>query len=134
MPDLLALYGELHPDDPPPDHDLARRSWQAIEAQNGRTILVAESAFAVVGTVDCMVLPNLTRGGRPFMLIENVVVSGSARRSGVGAALMDAAATLAAAVDCYKIQLMSRADRQAAHAFYESRGFRPVAQGYRRYL
>jgi ribosomal protein S18 acetylase RimI-like enzyme len=134
LQDLSRLYGELHPDDPPLDRDVALRSWRAIDAQDGRTILVAQNAGVVVGTVDCTVLPNLTRGGRPFMLVENVVVSGSARRSGVGAALMDAAAALAVAADCYKIQLISRADRRAAHAFYESRGFRPVAQGYRRYL
>jgi GNAT superfamily N-acetyltransferase len=81
-----------------------------------------------------MVLSNLTRGARPFMLVENVVVTAARRRAGIGAALMDAAVTLARDSRCYKIQLLSRASRHGAHAFYESRGFRTSAQGYRLYL
>jgi predicted GNAT superfamily acetyltransferase len=65
----------------------------------------------VVGTVDCTVLPNLTRRLRRFMLVENVVVAEAARRRGVGVALFD-----------------------AAHDFYQAQGFEPVARGFRRYL
>jgi N-acetylglutamate synthase-like GNAT family acetyltransferase len=134
LPALLALYAELHPDDvrlPLPD---ALRAWHAIEAQPGRVIVLAESDGAVAGTADCATLPNLTRGARPFMLVENVIVTAQRRRSGIGAALLDAVVALARDADCYKIQLLSRATRHAAHAFYESRGFRAVAQGYRVYL
>ena len=132
LPALLALFAELHPDDAmPPD---APAVWRAIAAQAGRTVLVAERAGAVVGTVDCAVLPNLTRGGRPFMLVENVVVAAAARRAGVGRELMRAALDLARRAGCYKVQLLSRADRAAAHAFYESVGFRPTAAGFRAYL
>jgi GNAT superfamily N-acetyltransferase len=131
---LLDLYAELHPADQPPSAQTARDVWRAIEAQAGRTILVAESAGAVVGTVDCAVLPNLTRGARPFMLVENVVVTAGYRRSGVGSALLEVAVCLARQAGCYKVQLLSRAGRHAGHAFYESFGFRAVAQGYRLYL
>jgi GNAT superfamily N-acetyltransferase len=68
------------------------------------------------------------------MLVENVVVTAGHRRAGVGAALLRAAVTMAREAGCYKVQLLSRAERRAAHAFYESRGFRAVAQGYRLYL
>lgn len=134
VPALLSLYRELHPDDPSPSATAATEAWQAIEAQAGRTILVAETAGAVAGTIDCVILPNLTRGARPFVLIENVVVTADKRRSGVGAALLAAAVSAARQAGCYKVQLLSRAGRQGAHAFYESHGFQPVAQGYRRYL
>jgi ribosomal protein S18 acetylase RimI-like enzyme len=132
LPALLALYAELHPSDRPPADPA--EVWRQIAAQQGRTILVAELAGAVVGTVDCVVLPNLTRGGRPFMLVENVVVASAARRGGVGAALMDAAVFLARAAGCYKVQLLSRMTRDASHRFYESCGFQPMAQGFRLYL
>lgn len=131
---LLALYAELHPSDPPLAADVAQRIWAGIEAQRGRTVLVAELGDVVPGTLDCTILPNLTRGGRPFMLIENVVVAGAYRRQGVGAALMASAATMAQASGCYKMQLLSRADRADAHRFYEACGFTPAAQGYRRYF
>jgi GNAT superfamily N-acetyltransferase len=134
LPALLGLYAELHPSDPPLTAPAAARIWRDIEAQVGRTILLAHAAATVVGTVDCAVLPNLTRGGRPFMLVENVVVDPGHRRTGVGAALLEAAVGLARRAGCYKVQLLSRAEREAAHRFYESRGFRAVAQGYRLYL
>jgi GNAT superfamily N-acetyltransferase len=149
VPALLALYAELHPADPQPAVQTAHDVWLGIEAQAGRTILVAEAvgpsdaatraesagpAGAVVGTVDCIVLPNLTRGARPFALVENVVVTTGHRRSGVGSALLEAAVVLARQAGCYKIQLLSRAERHGAHAFYESYGFRASAQGYRRYF
>jgi ribosomal protein S18 acetylase RimI-like enzyme len=134
VPALLNLYGELHPADTPPSAQTALDVWRAIQAQAGRTVLVAQSAATVVGTVDCAVLPNLTRSARPFALIENVVVTTGWRRSGVGSALLQAAVALARQAGCYKVQLLSRAERHAAHAFYESHGFRAVAHGYRRYL
>lgn len=134
LPALLALYAELHPDDPVLSLPAALRTWRAIQAQAGRTILVAESDSTPVATADCATLPNLTRGARPFLLVENVVVTTALRRSVIGTALLDAVVALARDAGCYKIQLLSRASRHGAHAFYESRGFRTVAQGYRLYL
>jgi GNAT superfamily N-acetyltransferase len=134
LPALLALYAELHPDDQPPTAQDAHRAWQAITAQAGRAILVAEAGGSVVGTADCTTLPNLTRQARPFLLVENVVVTATHRRAGIGAALMEGVVALAEEAGCYKIQLLSRATRHTAHAFYESCGFQAVAQGYRRYL
>ncbi len=134
VPALLALFGELHPGDPAPPARAAAEAWRAIEGQSGRVVLLAESDGVAAGTIDCATLPNLTRGARSFMLVENVVVAATHRRSGVGAALMEAAFAVARQANCYKVQLLSRSGRGAAHAFYESLGFRPVAQGYRRYL
>jgi ribosomal protein S18 acetylase RimI-like enzyme len=134
VPALLALFAELHPDDPAPSAQAAAGAWRAVEGQSGRTVLLAGSDGVVVGTIDCATLPNLTRGARSFMLVENVVVAARHRRSGVGAALMEAALGLARQADCYKVQLLSRAGREAAHAFYESLGFRTVARGYRLHL
>jgi GNAT superfamily N-acetyltransferase len=134
VPALLALYAGLHPDDPPVPADQAASVWRQIADHPGRTVLVAVLDDAVVGTVDCVVLPNLTRGARPFMLLENVVVAADRRREGVGRTLLMAAGQVARSTNCYKMQLLSRVDRIDAHAFYESCGFRPVAQGYRSYL
>ncbi|GIJ47144.1 acetyltransferase [Virgisporangium aliadipatigenens] len=134
LPALLELYAELHPADPPLATHTATEVWRAVEAQAGRTILVAEAGAALAGTIDCTVLPNFTRAARPFMLVENVVVSAGYRRAGVGTALMEAAVRLARQAGCYKVQLLSRTDRKGAHAFYEARGFRAAAQGYRLYF
>jgi GNAT superfamily N-acetyltransferase len=135
--DLMALgtlYAELHPADPMLSHEQAMKTWQEIIGQAGRTLLIAVREETAVGTVDSIVVPNLTRGGRPYMLVENVVVARSARRQGVAGRMFDALIDLARAVGCYKVQLLSHVDRCDAHMFYESCGLRPVAQGYRLYL
>jgi GNAT superfamily N-acetyltransferase len=134
VPSLLALYAQLHPDDQPLASETALRIWREVAAQPGRTVLLAELDGRVLGTADCAVLANLTRGGRPFVLVENVVVDAASRRRGVGSCLLDAAISLARSIDSYKVQLLSHKDRTEAHAFYESHGFRDIAHGYRRYL
>jgi GNAT superfamily N-acetyltransferase len=131
---LLALFAELHAEDPVLPSAHAAQIWREIAAQPGRRVLLASLADAVVGTVDCAVLPNLTRGGRSFMLVENVVVTATARRQGVGRRLLAAAVAVARAEGCYKVQLLSRSDRAEAHAFYEQCGFKSLANGYRRYI
>jgi GNAT superfamily N-acetyltransferase len=131
---LLALYAELHPGDTPLARELAGPIWRKITAQAGRTVLLAELDGVPAGTLDCTVLPNLTRGGRPFMLVENVVVGSAVRRKGVGRQLLAAAVVRARSENCYKIQLLSRLTRDEAHAFYESCGFQQLAAGFRHYL
>ncbi|MBR7837664.1 GNAT family N-acetyltransferase [Actinospica durhamensis] len=134
VPALLSLYAELHPTDPPVAPERVAEVWQHIAAQTGRTILVAELGGDVVGTVDCALLPNLTRGARPYLVVENVVVAERVRRQGVGTALFDAVTELAQQTHSYKIQLISASKNEGTHAFYRALGLEPRAQGYRRYL
>ncbi|MES9621154.1 GNAT family N-acetyltransferase [Streptomyces tuirus] len=133
LPSLLALYSELNPDDAPLTQESADAIWASISSQRGRTVLVAEADGVVVGTADCMVLPNLTRGGRSILFVENVVVTDSCQRQGIGKQLMEAAMRLGESAGCYKVQLLA-ADDEYVHLFYESCGFKPLAQGFRRYI
>jgi GNAT superfamily N-acetyltransferase len=133
LPALLTLYAELNPDDAPLATQSTRDIWAAIRLQQGRTVLVAVVNGMLAGTADCVVLPNLTRGGRSILVVENVVVASAHRRRGVGRQLMDAAVRLAESAGCYKVQLLA-ADGHEAHTFYQACGFQPLAQGFRRYL
>ncbi|MFC4467964.1 GNAT family N-acetyltransferase [Streptomyces xiangluensis] len=130
---LLPLYRELNPDDAPLPQASAGAIWTAISKQQGRTILIAEVDGSVAGTADCIVMPNLTRGGRPILFVENVVVAGSFQRRGVGRRLMAAAVQLGESADCYKVQLLA-ADDEYVHTFYEACGFKAMARGFRRYI
>ncbi|MEU3888656.1 GNAT family N-acetyltransferase [Streptomyces sp. NPDC029041] len=133
LPALLALYGELNPDDAPLPQASADAVWADMSKQLGRTILVADTGGTVVGTADCIVVPNLTRGGRAILFVENVVVAGSFQRSGVGRRLMEAAVRLGESAGCYKVQLLA-ADDAYVHTFYKACGFEALAQGFRRYI
>ncbi|MEW1722168.1 GNAT family N-acetyltransferase [Streptomyces sp. NPDC093109] len=130
---LLSLYAELNPDDAPLPPATAAATWAAVSRQQGRTVLVADVDGTVVGTADCVVMPNLTRGGRAILFVENVVVAGSFQRRGIGRRLMEAAVRLGESAGCYKVQLLA-ADDAYVHTFYETCGFRPLATGFRRYI
>jgi ribosomal protein S18 acetylase RimI-like enzyme len=129
---LLALLAL----EPQPAADPARlaRVWTDIFAQRGRTLFLAEDGTELVGTLDSIVVPNLTRGARPYLVVENVIVAPAHRRRGIGAALLDTAVAHAVAAGCYKLQLISANTRPQAHEFYQRAGFSSTAQGYRRYL
>ncbi|MGA5357386.1 GNAT family N-acetyltransferase [Streptomyces purpurascens] len=130
---LLVLYRELNPDDVPLSGAAADAVWAAISGQQGRTVLVADADGTVAGTADCVVMPNLTRGGRAILFVENVVVAGGFQRRGVGRQLMEAAVRLGESAGCYKVQLLA-ADDAYVHSFYEACGFKALAQGFRRYV
>jgi ribosomal protein S18 acetylase RimI-like enzyme len=105
-----------------------------IRSVAGRALLVAVVDERVVGTADCMIVVNLTHAGKPFATVENVVVDADTRRAGIGSALMGAVLERAERAGCYKVQLISRKDRPAAHEFYRSLQFDASAEGFRRYL
>lgn len=65
---LLGLYGVLNPDDSALPEARAQEVWAAIRSQAGRTIMVAVVGDALAGGADCVVLPNLTRGGRSIKI------------------------------------------------------------------
>jgi GNAT superfamily N-acetyltransferase len=79
-------------------------------------------------------VPNLTHGGAPWAIVENVVVDAAVRRCGVGRRLMEDVAHRCRTAGCYKIQLLSRKHRAEAHSFYRMLGFEASAEGFRCYL
>ena len=112
----------------------ARATFERILGDPGRAFLVAEAAGDVIGTADLVIVPNLTHAARPIAYVENVVVDRAHRGRGVGAALMAACESRARDAGAYKLQLLSNADRHAAHRFYAALGYVESARGYRRYL
>ena len=77
-----------------------------------------------------MVIPNLTRGGAPYGLIENVVTDAARRGKGYATAILHAAAERAWAHDCYKIMLLTGSKEPATLRFYEKAGVRAVEDGF----
>lgn len=123
LPAVMQLMAQLNPDDAAPDPEAAAAIWQAILDDPRTTYLVAERAGRIVGTCCLAIVPNLTRGLRPFAVIENVVVDGAARRGGVATALLDRARALSVEANCYKVMLMSNRKRSEAHGLYRKAGF-----------
>ena len=70
----------------------------------------------------CMI-KNLTRGARPYALIENVVTSADCRGQWYATALLQTAAECARAARCYKLMLMTGSKNEPTLRFYERAGF-----------
>lgn len=121
---LLSLYRHLHPADP----ELAitqevQQLWQRILSDNHLKYLVAEVAGQIVSTCTLAIIPNLTRGPRPYGLIENVVTHPDFRRKGLGTRVLKAALEMAWGQNCYKVMLLTSRKDEATLRFYQQAGF-----------
>ena len=78
-----------------------------------------------VVTATCMlaIVPNLASGARPFGVVEHVVTLPQFRRQGLARLVLQFALDLAWSKNCYKVILLSGAQRTEAHRLYESVGF-----------
>jgi GNAT superfamily N-acetyltransferase len=91
---------------------------------------VAEADGRLVSSCSLSIIPNLTRGGRPYAVIENVVTDADWRRRGLGRQVLAAATAQAWAAGCYKVMLATGSRREATLQFYEGAGFERGAKTY----
>ena len=127
---VLALYRQLNPDDPVHDVASAGPVWAAVLGSGLTTPFVAEIEGRLVSSCTLAIVPNLSRGARPYGVIENVVTDAGHRRSGLGRAVLEAALDKAWAADCYKVLLATGSRRESTLRFYEGVGFTRDAKTY----
>jgi len=121
---LLNLYGHLHRhDDPLPGNDVVAGVWQEIMTQSGHTVFGGWLGDALVSSCTLTVVHNLTRGCRPYGIIENVVTHAVYRNRGYGKEILAHALSHAWAAGCYKVMLLTGRKDEATTRFYESAGF-----------
>lgn len=117
---IARLYGQLNPDDPPV---IERALFATILGAHGLRLFVLEQHGSVVATTYLNLIPNLTRGARPYAVVENVVVDEAYRGEGLGKAVMAGTLHAAWAAGAYKAMLMTGSSRASTHAFYRACGF-----------
>ncbi len=121
---LLRLYRQLHLDDAPlPDAQTVDRIWQQVLQQPGHRVFGGFIGDALVCTCTLTLTPNLTRGARPYGLIENVVTDAAHRRQQLGRTMLGHALDQAWAAGCYKVMLMTGRLDAGTTAFYTAAGF-----------
>ena len=106
-------------------------AFAAINADPRQSLLVAVDGGRVVGTAAVIVVSNVSHGGRPYAIVEDVVVDESSRGRGCGVELMQRVIEIAREAGCYKVGLTSNRSRTDAHGFYERLGFRATHVGFR---
>ncbi len=134
---LLSLYKELAgssltaaPGDCPSSEPLLAE----ILDDPRRELTVALLDDRLVATADLVIVPNLTHRGRPWAIVENVIVTADAQRMRVGRALLGHLVEVARTAGCCKLQLISGKHRLEAHKFYRSMGLVAVAEGFKVYF
>lgn len=130
---LNELYSELT--GVPAEPAKLKNSFGIIKADSRYILLGAYNDGELLGSLMGIICQDLVGDCRPFMVIENVVVSSRARRQGLGKQLMTAIEAIAHERDCYYIILVSGEKRKEAHVFYERMGYREEkVEGYRKHL
>lgn len=121
---LLTLYSHLHATDAPlPAREEIERVWRAALTLPGSRYYGAFDGPLLVAACAITVVPNLTRGCRPYAVIENVVTHRDHRRRGHGRAVLTAAMDFAWMQRCYKILLLTGRKDEKVWRFYEGLGF-----------
>ncbi|MDQ6433131.1 GNAT family N-acetyltransferase [Mesorhizobium sp. LHD-90] len=127
---LLGLYRQLIPDDPELSLDAARDIFRRLGTYPGSAIFLGSVGDVLAATCTLVVIPNLTRGGASYGLIENVVTDAAHRGRGFGRAMLAEAAGAAWRSGCYKVMLLTGAKDPATLNFYERAGFRQDKTGF----
>jgi GNAT superfamily N-acetyltransferase len=121
---LLQLYAHLRNDEHIPKLDSNTVSmWQRILSTQNHQVIVAENENILVATCSITIVPNLTRGVRPYAILENVVTDRRFRRQGFARACIEYAIELAMEANCYKIMLTTGLSNNVAHELYKKTGF-----------
>jgi len=133
LPAMLILYGQLGQDDGRVlSLEDARRIFARFREYPYYRLHVALLDGRLVGTFALLVMDNLGHLGAPSAILEDVVVDETMRGMGIGKKMMDYANDLCRQQGCYKMTFSSNMNRDAAHRFYESLGFK--RHGYSFYI
>ncbi len=122
--ELLDLYSHLHSsDDRLPRIDIVNSIWREIQTDPNLHYFGLYVDGRLVSSCTISIIPNLTRGCRPYGVIENLVTHSAFRRKGYGKAVLRHAMQYAWGRNCYKVMLQTGRKDEWVFRFYESVGF-----------
>ncbi|MFP4015462.1 MAG: GNAT family N-acetyltransferase, partial [Halanaerobiales bacterium] len=129
---LLDLYKHLNDDDPVLQIDVSLKLlWEKIFNDPNLYYIVIEQGNKLISSCTLAVVKNLTRGARPYGLIENVVTDPDFRKKGYGSKVLKKAISICQQNNCYKVMLLTGSKKEATLDFYEKAGFsRKVKTGF----
>jgi GNAT superfamily N-acetyltransferase len=118
------LYKHLNPDDPDlKGTDYITELWKEVFYDPGRYYFVVEEDGQLVSSCTLDIIKNLTRSGKPYGLIENVVTHKDYRKRGYGTSILHKAVETAKENNCYKVVLLTGRKEESVLRFYERAGF-----------
>ena len=123
LKELLELYLYLHEDSVPEMDSHLEKTWDAITNDDNYHIIVKEVDGKIVSSCTCVIIPNLTRGIRPYAFVENVVTHEDYRKKGYARECLDYAKEISVRENCYKMMLLTGSKKPETLRFYENAGY-----------
>ena len=120
---LLELYLFLHEDSVPEASQHLSEVWYSIMNDRNHHIIVCELDGRIVSSCVCVIIPNLTRGVRPYAFIENVVTHADYRGRGLASQCLGFAKQIALNENCYKMMLLTGSKESSTLDFYRRAGY-----------
>ena len=102
LKEIIELYKQLNSDDIEIEYNKALSIWEKTESINIIKYFIAVENSKVVSSCNIAIIPNLTRDGRPYAIIENVITDILYRRKGIGRKVIENAINYANRNNCYK--------------------------------
>jgi GNAT superfamily N-acetyltransferase len=109
-------------------------AFEAMGREHFNRVVLAESGGRIVGSLQLVFVPGLSRKGTKRAIVESVRVAADVRGQNVGTALMKEAIRLAREGGCGLVQLTSDKRRARAHLFYRRLGFEQSHYGFKKEL
>lgn len=107
--------------------DARRRQWHGLLGRDDRVTMLADAEGDTLGFASALVLEPPVDGFCAYL--QTLYLLSSAKRQGVGSALLGAVATSLSQRKCRKLALRVVRENLAARAFYERLGARLVPDG-----
>ena len=123
LQNVLELYLDLHETSVPEASEQLLRTWRRILDDPDHHLIVREVEGRIVASCVCVVIPNLSRGARPYALIENMVTRAAERGKGYGTECLRYAEQIARSAGCYKLMLLTGSRQESTLRFYENAGY-----------
>lgn len=123
LDEVLKLYLFLHEKSIPEQSEHLISTWNQIVDDENHHLIVNIIDNKIVSSCACVIIPNLTRGVRPYAFIENVVTHKDYRGKGYATECLHYARNIAVKQNCYKMMLLTGSKEPKTLRFYQNAGY-----------
>lgn len=123
LDEVLRLYLFLHEKSIPEQSEHLISTWNQIVDDENHHLILNVIDNKIVSSCACVIIPNLTRGVRPYAFVENVVTHKDYRGKGYATECLRYARDIAVKQNCYKMMLLTGSKEPKTLRFYQNAGY-----------
>lgn len=123
LDEVLKLYLFLHEKSISEQSEHLISAWNQIVEDKNHHLILNVIDNKIVSSCACVIIPNLTRGVRPYAFVENVVTHKDYRGKGYATECLRYARNIAVKQNCYKMMLLTGSKEPKTLCFYQNAGY-----------